>query len=389
LAANTYRFPVQVVFGEGCLEEAGAFVKKFGKHALLITGSGPTSRGSAVDTLHRILGDEGIAVSHFAEVEADPSVETVEKGVAFAGDEGCDFVIGLGGGSPMDAAKIVAARMNNEGDIASWEGIGRIPRRSKPLICIPTTSGTGSEVTWVAVITGGKRRQKMSIVGQNLYPVLAVIDPELTYSMPPALTAATGVDALTHAVESFVARRAWEPTQALSLKAVQLVFANLERACVDGSDAEARRGMSMASFMAGMAFTSAGLGLAHALAHALGSHFGVSHGKANALLLAHVMRFNLEACPELYRELAVVMGLNVSGLPAPRAAEEAAKAVEELVSTLPVPSGLKEAGIAETSVETLAAEAFLNTRLRSSNPRDTVLEDMVQVLRNAFGGVRS
>ncbi len=389
LAANTYRFPVQVVFGEGCLEEAGAFVKNFGKHALLITGSGPTSRGSAVDTLHRILGDEGIAVSHFAEVEADPSVETVEKGVAFAGDEGCDFVIGLGGGSPMDAAKIVAARMNNEGDIASWEGIGRIPRRSKPLICIPTTSGTGSEVTWVAVITGGKRRQKMSIVGQNLYPVLAVIDPELTYSMPPALTAATGMDALTHAVESFVARRAWEPTQALSLKAVQLVFANLERACVDGSDAEARRGMSMASFMAGMAFTSAGLGLAHALAHALGSHFGVSHGKANALLLAHVMRFNLEACPELYRELAVAMGLNVSGLPAPRAAEEAAKAVEELVSTLPVPSGLKEAGIAETSVETLAAEAFLNTRLRSSNPRDTVLEDMVQVLRNAFGGVRS
>jgi alcohol dehydrogenase class IV len=385
LAANTYRFPVQVVFGEGCLKEAGAFVKNFGKSALLVTGSGPTSKCAAVETLKGILSGEGVAVHHFAEVEADPSVETVERGVAFAGDNGCDFVIGLGGGSPLDAAKIIAARLNNEGDIASWEGIGRIPRRSKPLICIPTTSGTGSEVTWVAVITGGKRRQKMSIVSQNLYPVLAIIDPELTYPMPPELTAATGMDALTHAVESCVARRAWEPTRALSLKASQLAFTNLERACADGSDSEARHHMAMASFMAGMAFTSAGLGLTHALAHALGAHFGMSHGKANAILLPHVIRFNIDACPELYRELAVAMGLNVAGLPAPRAAEKTAKAVDELLDILPIPSDLKEAGIAESSVETLAAEAFLNTRLRASNPRDTVLEDLVQVLRSAFG----
>ena len=383
MTTNTYRFPVQLVFGEGCLGEIGAFARNFGKHALLITGKGPTSRAAAVENLREVLKGEGITVTHFAKVEADPGVETVEKGVAFAQEKGCDFVIGLGGGSPMDAAKVVAARMTNEGDVVSWEGVGRVPRRSKPLICIPTTSGTGSEVTWAAVITGGKRHQKMSIVSQNLYPVLAVIDPELTFSMPPDLTAATGMDALTHAVESFVARRAWEPTRALSLKAVQLIFSNLERACTDGSDPEARRNMSTASFMAGMAFTAAGLGLAHALAHALGSHFGVPHGKANALLLSHVMRFNLEACPELYRELAVAMGLNVSGLPAPRAAEEAAAAVDALVSSLPIPAKLKEAGVAESSLETLAAEAFLNTRLRSSNPRDTVLEDLVHVLRSA------
>jgi alcohol dehydrogenase class IV len=193
------------------------------------------------------------------------------------------------------------------------------------------------------------------------------------------------MDALTHAIESCVARRAWEPTRALSLRAAQLAFTNLERACTDGSDVEARHSMTMASFMAGMAFTSAGLGLAHALAHALGAHFGMSHGKANAVLLPHVIRFNSDACPELYRELAVAMGLNVSGMPAPRAAEEVAKAVAELLSILPIPADLEEAGIAGASVETLAAEAFLNTRLRSSNPRDTVLEDLVQVLRNAFG----
>ncbi|MDD5668017.1 MAG: iron-containing alcohol dehydrogenase [Actinomycetota bacterium] len=384
MTTNTYRFPVQVVFGEGCLADIGAFAKSFGKHAFLVTGGGPTSRCAAVETLLKELRGGGITVSHFAEVESDPSVETAERGVALAREKGCDFVIGLGGGSPMDAAKIVAARMNNEGEIASWEGVGHIPRRSVPLICVPTTAGTGSEVTWAAVLTGGKRHMKMSIVSQNLYPVLALIDPELTYTMPPGLTAATGMDALTHAVESFVSRRAWEPTRALSLKAAQLIFANLERACADGSDKEARQGMSLASFMAGMAFTSASLGLAHALAHAVGSRFGLAHGKANAILLPHVMRFNLETCPELYRELAVAMGQNVSGLPAPRAAEEAAGAVQQLVSVLPVPSTLKEAGVAETSVETLAADAFLNTRLRSSNPRDSVLEDLVHILRTAL-----
>ena len=389
MATNTYRFPVQVLFGEKCLSETGPLVKNFGRHVLLVTGTGPTSRSPGVEALKEVLEGGGIAVSHFSEVEADPSVETAEKAVAFAQEKGCDFVIGLGGGSPMDAAKIIAARLGNEGDIASWEGVGRIPRRSKPLICIPTTAGTGSEVTWAAVITGGKRRQKMSIASQNLYPVLAVIDPELTYSMPPELTAATGMDALSHAVESLVARRAWEPTQVLSLKSAQLVSANLADACADGSDTAARRNMSLAAFMGGMAITSAGLGLAHAISYALGSHFGMAHGKATALLLPHVMRFNLETCPELYRELAVAMGVNVTGMPAPRAAEEAAAAIEALVAELPLPSTLKEAGIAEASLETLAAEAFLNTRHRSSNPRDTVLEDLVQILRDAFQGAGS
>ena len=384
MTTNIYRFPVQVIFGEGSVRELGAPLKSFGGHALLVTGGGPTSRSPAVALLRSLLEENGIALSHFQEVRPDPDMETVERGAAFAQERGCDFVIGLGGGSPLDAAKIIAALLANEGDPASWEGVGRIPRRAKPLICIPTTAGTGSEVTSVAVITGGKRRQKMSIVSPHIYPLLAAIDPELTYSMPPGLTASTGMDALTHAVESYVARRAWEPTRAFSLRAVQVIFPSLERTCGDGSDVEARHNMSMGSFLAGMAFTSSGLGVAHALAHALGSHCGMAHGVANAILLPHVMRFNLESCPELYRDIAAAMGLEVSGMPARRAAEAAADAVRELVEALPIPSGLREAGVPETSVETLAAEAFLNTRLRSSNPRDTVLEDLVDVLRAAL-----
>lgn len=381
---HTFRFPVQVVFGDGSLQEIRRFARSFGKHALLVTGSGPTSRLTAVETVSSLLRQEGVEVTHFPEVESDPGVDTVEKGVELARSKGCDFFIGLGGGSPMDAAKVIAARMNNEADVSTWEGTGQIPRRAKPIICIPTTAGTGSEVTCVAVITGGKRRQKMSIVSQNIYPVLAVIDPRLTHTMPPELTAATGMDALSHAVESYVAKRAWELTRPLALKAVQLIFSFLERACQDGEDAEARRQMSMASFLAGMSFTLSGLGLVHALAYALGSHFGMHHGTANAVLLPHVMRFNAPSCPELYRELAVAMNADVAGLPALQGAEKAAQAVQELLSSLPLPGNLSQAGLPENSVETLAAEAFLHTRFRSSNPRDTVLEDLTGVLRQAF-----
>ena len=385
MSSSTYRFPVQVIFGEGCIAETGAVVGRFGKHALLVTGAGETSRLPAVNSIKKILGEKGKEVTHFAKVESDPSVETVEKGAEVAVEKGCDFVIGLGGGSPMDAAKVIAALITNkEEDIASWEGVGKISRRPKPLICVPTTSGTGSEATSVAVITGGKRRQKMSLISQNLYPILAVIDPELTYGMSPELTAETGMDALTHAVESYVARKAWAPTQVLSLQATRLIFSYLEAGCTDGSDQEARRQLSLASFMAGMAFTNVGLGLTHAIAHALGSHFGVPHGRANAIMLPHVMRFNLEACPELYRDLAAAMGVNVSGLSAMRAAEEAVKAMEDMTSNLPLKKSLTNLGITENSVETLAAEAFLNTRLRSSNPRDTVLEDLTEVLRQSI-----
>jgi alcohol dehydrogenase class IV len=384
LSINVFRFPVQVIFGEGCLSEFPALARSFGKKALLVTGSGPTSLLPAVDFIKRSLSQADTLAVHYFDVPSDPDVEAVEKGAAIAREYDCDFVIGLGGGSPMDAAKAIAARLTNSGEVESWEGTGKIPNRSKPLICIPTTAGTGSEATSVAVITGGRHKRKMSLVSPNIYPILAIIDPELTYGMPPRLTAATGMDALTHAIESFVSLKAWEPTKVLSFQAAKLAFAFIERASSDGSEPEPRRQMSLAAFMAGMAFTTSGLGISHALSYGLGSHFGIHHGEANAILLPHVMRFNLEDCAESYRELGGAIGLDVSGQPAVKAAEAAAEAVSELLSTLPLPSRLSEAGVPESAIETLASEAFLLTRFRTSNPRDTVLEDMVQILRNAL-----
>ena len=384
MGSNVFRFPVQLVFGDNCVEELKTFVSNFGHHALLVTGSGATRKLAAVETVREVLTAEGIACTHFSEIEQDPGVETVEAGATVAREAGCDFVIGLGGGSPLDAAKTIAARLTNEGPVTDWSGVGGIRNRARPIICIPTTSGTGSEATSIAVITDHKRKQKMSIVSQNIYPTLSLVDPLLSVGMPPELTASTGMDALTHAIESYVARRAWAPTQGLSYRAVQLIMANLEQACIDGEDLEARRNLGLASMIAGVAFTNAGLGLAHAMAHVLGSFHQVPHGIANAILLPHVMEFNLEARPELFRELAQAMGEDVAGLPAAAAGESSVEAVRSLLGRLPLPSSLEPVGIKTTSLETLAAEAFLNTRLRSSNPRETVLDDILGVLRSAM-----
>ena len=384
MGSNIFRFPVQTVFGDACVEELKTFVSNFGKHALLVTGAGSTRNLSAVETVQKVLAAESIGCTHFFEVEQDPSVETVEAGAAAAGESGCDFVIGLGGGSPLDAAKIIAARLTNQGPVTDWDGVGAIRNRARPIICIPTTSGTGSEATSVAVITDRKKKQKMSILSQNIYPTLSLVDPLLTSSMSPELTAATALDALAHAVESYVSRRAWAPTQGLSYRAVQLIMANLERACADGEDLEARRNLSLASMIAGIAFTNAGLGITHAMAHVLGSFYRVPHGTACAILLPHVMEFNLQSRPALFRELAQAMGEDVSGLPADSAAARSVEAVKELLSHLPLPPSLQAAGIKTGSLEMLASEAFLNTRLRSSNPRDTVLNDMVGLFHSAF-----
>ncbi len=384
MGSNIFRFPVQTVFGEKCVEELKTFVSNFGKHALLVTGPGATRNLSAVETVQGVLAAEGIGCTHFFEVEQDPAVETVEAGVSAALEAGCDFVIGLGGGSPIDAAKIIAARLTNQGPVTDWDGVGGIRNRARPIICIPTTSGTGSEATSIAVITDRKKKQKMSILSQNIYPTLSLVDPLLTVGMAPELTAATALDALTHAVESYVSRRAWAPTQGLSYRAVQLIMANLERACVDGEDLEARRNLSLASMIAGIAFTNAGLGITHAMAHVLGSFYQVPHGTACAILLPHVMEFNLQSRPALFRELAQAMGEEVSGLPAEAAGARGVEAVKGLLSRLPVPPSLQAAGIKTGSLEMLASEAFLNTRLRSSNPRDTVLNDIVGIFHSAF-----
>ncbi len=377
-------FPTRLLFGEGALAGLAKQLPALGKKALLVTGGTATARMPAVGAIRDMLNAAGGDCVHFAEVQADPDVETVEQGTARGTRESVDLVIGLGGGSPLDAAKAIAARLTNEGPASAFFGTGNIAKRPLPLVCIPTTSGTGSEATQIAVLTDKANRRKVSVVSPLLYPALSVVDPELTAGMSPALTAATGADALTHAVESYVAAGAWEMTRGWSFRAVSFIASYLKRACADGSDREARHQMALASTLAGMAFSHAGLGLAHALAHPLGALFGVAHGTGNAILLPAVMEFNLEQVPEAYREIAFLFGANAAGLEAREAALRAVQAVRELFAAVGLPATISACGVGEEHIPLLASEAMLNERLRTSNPRPSTLEQIEGIYRRCL-----
>ncbi len=372
-------FPTRLLFGEGALGGLGEHLPSLGRKALLVTGATSTARMPAVGTVKEMLGGSCV---HFTEVGSDPDVETVERGAARGAAEGVDLVIGLGGGSPLDAAKAVAARLTNEGPASAFFGVNRIAKPPLPLVCIPTTSGTGSEATPIAVLTDAANKRKISAVSPLLYPALSVVDPELTVSMSPELTAATGADALTHAVESYVAVGAWEITRGWAFRAVSYIASYLRRAFRDGSDMEARHHMALASTLAGMAFSHSGLGLAHALAHPLGALFGTPHGVANAILLPAVMEFNAERVPEVYRELAFLFGSNAAGLEPREAALRAAAAVRDLFAAVGLPTTISACGAREEHIPLLASEAVLNERLRAANPRETTLEEIEELYRS-------
>ena len=375
-------FPTRILFGEGALAGLEKRLPAWGKRALLVTGGTATAGMPAVASIREMLSRQGGVCIHFAEVKADPDVETVERGAALGAAEGVDMVIGLGGGSPLDAAKAIAACLTNEGPASVFFNPAGISKTPLPLVCIPTTAGTGSEATSVAVLTDNANRRKMSVMSPLLYPALSIVDPELTASMSPALTAATGADALTHAVESYVAGGAWEVTRGWSFRAVSFIASYLRRACAEGSDREARHYMALASTLAGMAFSQAGLGLAHALAHPLGALFGVPHGTANAVLLPVVMEFNSEEVPEAYQELAFLFGTNAAGLEPREAARRAVAAVRDLFATAELPATLAACGVNEQHIPLLATEAMLNERLRASNPRESTLEQLEGIYRS-------
>ncbi len=370
-------FPTRLLVGEGALGGLAKQLPGLGHKALLVTGGSATAALPAVATLKEIVD-----CVHFAEVKADPDSETVERGAALGMSEGVDFVIGLGGGSPLDAAKAIAARLTNEGPASAFFGVGKIPAPTLPLVCIPTTAGTGSEATSVAVLTDSVKRRKVSAVSPHLFPTLSVVDHELTVSMSPALTAATGADALTHAIESYVAAGAWEITRGWSFRSVSYIASYLRRAYADGTDREARHHMALASMLAGMAFGQAGLGLAHALAHPLGALFGVPHGVANAVMLPAVMEFNLEVVPEAYRETAFLFGSNAAGLEPWEAGMRAVDAVRDLFASVDLPSTISACGVREENIPLLTSEAMLNERLRAANPRESTSAQIEGIYRS-------
>jgi alcohol dehydrogenase len=298
-------------------------------------------------------------------------------------ENGCDLIVSLGGGSAHDCGKGIGIVATNGGNIRDYEGVDQSSKAMPPFIAVNTTAGTASEMTRFCIITDTSRKVKMAIVDWRVTPNVAIDDPLLMVGMPPALTAATGMDALTHAVEAYVSTIATPVTDACALKAIELVAENLRAAVANGQDMEARDKMCYAQYLAGMAFNNASLGHVHAMAHQLGGFYDLPHGVCNAILLPHVERFNMIAKMDRFVDIAVAMGENVDGLSVRAAAEKALEAIKTLSTDIGIPAGLSQLGVKEQDLKTMAENAQKDA-CGLTNPRCPNLDDVVEIYKSAL-----
>jgi alcohol dehydrogenase len=371
------------VMGSGSLAEAIIYIKAQGfKQGLIVTDKVLNDIG-IVKNFTDLLDEQHIASVVFDRAQPNPTVANVNDGLAVLKQHDCDFVVSLGGGSPHDCAKGIALVASNGGEIADYEGVDQSKKPQLPLIAINTTAGTASEMTRFAIITDEKRHVKMAIVDKHTTPVLSVNDPSLMVGMPASLTAATGMDALTHAVEAYVSIAATPITDAVALKAIELIQANLPTAVEHGDDIVAREQMAYAQFMAGMAFNNASLGYVHAMAHQLGGFYDLPHGVCNAVLLPHVQRYNAQVCPERLRDIANSLGVDVLNMTAEQGADAAIAAIVKLAKTVGIPSGLTSLGV-KTSDISLLADNALKDVCGLTNPKQATHEEICQIFQAAM-----
>ena len=372
-------------FGAGSRKVIAEEVAKRGyKKALVVTDKDLVKFGVAAQVTD-VLKAAGIPFEMFDEVKPNPTVKNVKNGIAAFKAAGADFIVAIGGGSSMDTSKAVGIIINNPefADVPSLEGVANTKKKSVPVIALPTTAGTAAEVTINYVITDEENVKKMVCVDPNDIPTLAIIDPELMLSMPRGLTAATGMDALTHAIEGLITLGAWEMSDMFEIKAIEMIAKWLPKAVENPSDIEARDGMATAQYIAGMAFSNVGLGLVHGMAHPLGAYYDIPHGVANALLLPFVMEYNKEAAKAKYRTIAEAMGVDTSAMDDDQAAQAAVDAVKALAVKVRIPQHLSELGVPESGLPTLAQAAF-NDVCTPGNPRKAVVEEILEVYKKAF-----
>jgi alcohol dehydrogenase class IV len=381
-----FRMPTKVIFGVNSLKKVPALCKEQGfSRIFIVTGMTSTKNSPHLQALLTDLTSVGIATQIFSDVEADPSVETVDTGAIKLTEFGADSVIAFGGGSPMDAAKSMSMISANGGSILEYMRSKKIfVKKGLPLICIPTTAGTGSEVTASAVTTDKASKEKIGIGHDFQLPTYAIIDPQVQTSMPPSVTAATGLDALTHAIEAFLALKANPITDGLALTAIKMIADNLRLACANGEDLVARGNMAMASLIAGASFANAGLGAVHAIAHPVGAQFAVAHGTANGIVLPYVMEYCLMANYPKFRDIAIAMGKDVLGLTAREAAALSVEAVEELKMDVGIPTRLSDIGIPADALEGIVRDAAI-FRLLPNSPRRLGIEDLRIIVSRALG----
>lgn len=383
MAASTFFIPSVNMIGSGCLEEAANTMKQQGLgYALIVTDKVLNNIG-VVAQVQQLLAAQQIESCVYDGTHPNPTTLNVKQGLALLQEHRCDCVVSLGGGSPHDCAKGIALLATNGGDIKDYEGVDRSAKPQLPMIAINTTAGTASEMTRFCIITDEARHIKMAIVDKHVTPILSVNDPHLMAGMPKGLTAATGMDALTHAIEAYVSSAANPITDACALKAVTMITESLRDAVADGSNMQARENMAYAQFLAGMAFNNASLGYVHAMAHQLGGFYDLPHGVCNAVLLPHVQEFNASVCAPRLKDVAAAMGLDVTHLNDQQGAAACIAAIRLLAQDVGIPAGLRDLKVKEQDFDTLAANA-LKDACGFTNPIQATHEQIVAIFRAAM-----
>jgi alcohol dehydrogenase class IV len=370
-----------VLTGAGSVNQIGKEVSRFGEKALIVCDRGIAEAG-LVERIKQILEGSKVKAGVFANVEPEPRIEVVHQCVEAARSKNYEVLVGLGGGSSLDVAKGAAIVIANGGKIEDYMGIGLVPKRGIPTILVPTTSGTGSEATKYAIFTAGNMKQ--GVIDPNLYASVAIVDPELTISMPPRITAATGMDALCHGIETYTSLAATPISDLIAKECITLVSRSLRNAIFNGKDVEARSDMSLGSFYGGLGLTNASVTAVHALSFPLGADYHVAHGEANAVMLPYVMRFNCLGNMKRFAEIAGLMGEKVESLSFRQAAEKSADAVETLMKDIRVPYHLRDLKIPREAIPSMAERALTVQRLLGNNPRAIALKDIIEIYDQAY-----
>jgi alcohol dehydrogenase class IV len=386
LPARAFLIPPVLITGSGSSEKVGDESKNLGgKKALMVTDQVMVKLG-VLEGMKKALEQSKVQFAIYDAVATEPTVDYVTQGLKIFKDSGCDFLVAVGGGSPIDTAKAIAIMVTNPGSIEDYKGLGKVAKAGAPLIAIPTTGGTGSEVTQFTIITDSKTDVKMLIGSPFIMPKVAIVDPLLTLSCPRGLTAAVGIDALTHAIEAYVSVKAQPMSDIFCLSAIELISGNLRQAWANGNNVEAREKTMLGALQAGISFSNASVALVHGMSRPIGAYFHVAHGASNAALLGVVTEFSLIGNPTRYAHIAKAMGENIAGLTDLEASQLAAKAIKTLIKDTKIPS-LKELGVEKGKLDQLApkmAEDAIASGSPGNNPRQATKEEIIELYKITY-----
>jgi 1,3-propanediol dehydrogenase len=373
----------ELIFGQGALSQVGESATRLGANKVFVVSDRQVVNAGWVEKTLHYLKASGLQYEVFCEITSNPKDSEINGGTVKYLESECDAIMSVGGGSPTDVAKSIATVASNGGVIQDYEGINKITKPLPPMLAVPTTAGAGSEVTQFAIVVDKKRSLKMSIISKSLVPDIAIIDPEVLQSKEARLTAATGIDALSHAIEAYVSLAATPLTDVHALNAMRLVAGNLRQSVACRTNMNAKLNMAIASLQAGLAFSNAILGLTHAMVHQVDGYLDTHHGESNACVLPYVMEYNLIACPGRYKDISVALGEDVTGLSIRSAAEKAIKAVFTLAGDIGLAKGLSALGLKEELIPGLSSNAMKDACF-ITNPRDAGEIDIAEIYRKAM-----